>query len=379
MQPLHRAPVTSSASPGRSFPMESTSFSEGYPSPFAVAPPVLSQFVLGKLKPVQGGSVRPVESSESHKAYGPIDENLSRLLISDERPGEASSQLEGGGDYLAPGTKSRQSRPKSLDVKVSYGKHAKGTKGAGQLSRSQSSSDIDVARNVDGHAAELRLHRISQPSLEESSVRDVHGALMPLFPSPANSHQEILPTSLPGYPKSFPIQSGTLEPVSAGPYQSLQVSIPQAGAGIDSTSSSMLDRQMLLPISAGMPSAPSGSLPPPIIEHGSVSMGPSFRNRPVDTVLLPVTVPQPMYFYYPPIFVMPTGTDGVFRGDAMGGLHSNGSMDFGTDVQGSQSRPRTIPQVSLSFQGSEVGIVCSCLFFSCSSALYLLKSSWVWL
>jgi hypothetical protein len=342
MQPLHRASVTSSASAGRSFPMESTSLSEGYPSPFSVAPPVLPQYVLGKSNPVQGGSVRPFEMAEFPKAYGPIDENLSRLSISDERSGEASSQSEERAAYLALGMRNRENRSNSLEVKLSDGKHAKGTKGTEQLSRSQSSSDKsdrNILRSVDGHAAELRLHRTSHPSFEEPSVRDMQGPLLPPFPSPPHSHHEILSASLPGYHKSSPIQSGTSEPASMVP-------TPQASAGTDSIPPSTLDRQVLLPISVGIPCAPSGSLHPPIIEPGSGLRGPSFRNRPMETVLLPVTVPQPMPFYYPPIFVMPT--DGVFRGDSLGGLHSNGSMD----IQGSQSlkdaRPRAIPQVSFS-------------------------------
>jgi hypothetical protein len=113
MQPLHRASVTSSASAGRSFPMESTSLSEGYPSPFSVAPPVLPQYVLGKSNPVQGGSVRPFEMAEFPKAYGPIDENLSRLSISDERSGEVSSQSEERAAYLALGMRNRENRSNS--------------------------------------------------------------------------------------------------------------------------------------------------------------------------------------------------------------------------------------------------------------------------
>ena len=374
MQPLHRASITSSASPGHSFPMGSPSLSEGYPSPFSVAPPVLSQFVPGRFKPVQGGPVRPIEIAEFPKAYGPIDEKLSQLSISDERAGEASIQLEEGVDHPTLRTRNRENRSNSLDVKVSDGKHARGTKGAGQLSRSQSSSDrsdMEVARSVDGHAAELRLHWISQPSLEENSVRDMQGALLPPFPSP-HSHQEILSSSLPSYHRNSSIQSGTLEPASTGPYQSLQVPTPQAGPGTDSTSSSALDRPVF-PISVGISGAPSGSFHPPIIEHGSVPIGPSFRNRPTETVLMPVTVPQPMYFYYrPPMFVMPPGTD--FRGDSVTSLHPNGSVDFGTDIQGSQSlqdaRLRTIPQVSISPKGRGVDIACPCLFLFCSTDLF---------
>ncbi|KAG0584921.1 hypothetical protein KC19_3G244400 [Ceratodon purpureus] len=355
MQPLHRASVTSSSSPGRSFPMESTSFSEGYRNHFSVAPPVLPQFVLGRIKPAQGSSARPFETAEYPKAYGLIDENLSRLSLSDESSRESSSQLEEGADYVALGTRNREYRQNSLEMKLSDGKHAKGTKGAEQLSRSQSSSDKsdrDVSRNVDGHAAELRHHRISHPSFEETSVRDMQGALLPPFQSPPHSHQEILSPSRPGYHRSSPFYSGTLEPATTVPYQSLQVHTPLASAGTDSTSPSTLDRQVLMPVSVGVP----GSMHPPIIEHGPASMGPSFRNRPMETVLMPLTVPQQMYFYghvYPHVIYIPPATDGIFRGDSVGGPHSNGSMDFGTDTQGSQSlqdaRPRTNPQVGTGF------------------------------
>lgn len=334
---------------------------------------MLPELVLGKLKPTRGGPSPASEIGEFPQANGPvwIGESLSRLSMSDERPGEeASSQLEEGADTLVLETRNRENRPHSSGVKASDGMRAKVAHGTEQLSRSRSSSDeneLEVVRSVDGHAAELRRHWLSQPSLEETSVGGRQGASLhvPSFPSPPHSYQEMLPTSLPSYHISSAIPLGTLEPAGTIP---CQVPTHKAGAGTDPIPSFTLERQVL-PISVGVPGGPSGPLHPPIIEHSSVSTRPSFRNRHMETASLLVTVPPPIYYSpslhmhaYSPYFVMPTGTDGVIKGDSMGDLHSNGSMDFGTNVLGSQalqdSRVRTNPQVSYSFQRSGEGPVC---------------------
>jgi len=288
--------------------------------------------------------------------------------MSDERSGEASRQLEEGADYRDLEMRNREYRARSSDVKASDGMRAKLTNGTEQLSRSQSSSDeceLEVVRSVDGHAAELRRHWLSQPSLEEISVGGSQGASLhvPPFPSPPHSYQEKLPASLPSYHKSSTTLSGTLEPGVTTPGQSLLVPSHQVGAGTSLMPSFTSERQVL-PVSAGVPGAPSGPLHLPIIEHTSVSTGPSFRNRPLETASMLVTLPPPIYYSsnlhmpaYSPYFVMPTGTDGVNRGESIGDLHSNGSMDLATNILGSQAlqdlRARTNPQVS----SSGVGLV----------------------
>lgn len=321
---------------------------------------MLPEPVLGKFKPTRGGPPSPLEIGEFPRAYGSMGDSLSRLSMSDERPGEASRQLEEG----VLETRSRENRPHSSDVKASGGMRVKGTNGTELLSRSQSSSDeceLEVVRSVDGHA-ELRRHWLSQPSLEETSVGGRQGASL-LVPSPSHSHQELLLASPPSYPQSSAILPSAPQPVVTIPCQSpLQVPTTQAVAG----PSFALEGQVL-PVSVGVPGGPSGPLHAPIIEHASVSTGPGFRNRPMEAAPLHVTLTQPMFYVhgYPPFFLMPTGTDGgVIRGDSMGDLHSNGAMDFATNIHGSQSpqdsRARMIPQVSYSLQKFG-GCFCPCL------------------
>ena len=321
----------------------------------------------GQIKPVLYGVEHAIETCLDH-------ESVSHSSIDDGRQMDDPSQRQEEAESAGSNLRSRQNYQNGAEVKASVGKPLKPAKEKRVSSKAKVGSgddSMDVVRGGDGNPAESPLHCQGHPTIDELPVMGMQAVPQVAQVAPVSksvlTHPNLTSTSLPRT-ENVSVSSGKSEAPLGIPYQTLQLP-PNHRTTVGADSAPSPTTQMMLPTSVGVPIGPSNSLHAPVSDFGSMSVGPSPRNRSMETASMPPTYyPQQFYLPYhsfPGCYFQPPSTD------SMATIYSNGVMDSGMDTLSSQvsddSRGRNIAQVSthhicqLQLQGFKP-VSCACIF-----------------
>lgn len=324
------------------------------------------------------GQTKPVLYGVEHAIETCLDnESASHSSIDDGRQMDGPSQRQEEAESAGSNLRSRENYQNGAEVKASVGKPLKTAKEKRVSSKAKvgSSDDlIDIVRGGDSNPAESPLYWQGHPTIDELPVTGMQAVAQVAQVAPVSksvlTHPNLTSTSLP-HIQNVSVSSGKSDAPLGMPYQTLQLP-PNHRTTVGTDSAPSPTTQMMLPSSVGVPIGPSNSLRAPVSDFGSMSVGPSPRNRSMETASMPPTYyPQqyylPLYPSFPAFYLQPPSTD------SMAALHSNGFMDSGMDTLTSQvsddSRGRNIAQVSthhfcqLQLQGS-MSVSCACIYIA---------------